>query len=471
MKVEILKLMKCPCCGFNFNLEGLYGERNGAIINGSVKCECSEYPIIEGILKLSHSPFDNHLVQMIKKGRTKQATEICLEAYTNRRINSKSIIHKAIGLLVSKGLSSLPEKFYKKYSEKNLFHFTIQGSDPNALYRKYRLLDPSFWAIYSFLPILKKKKAMILDLCCGIGHTSFLISNYVKPEQLVCADKNFANVYFAKKYFVKDASFICLDADYKLPFRDKLFSSILMMDSLHFVKPRAQLSEELRRLLDPNGLLLLLHVFNSLKYISNCCYSLTPSSWIKMFHPLTMKAYPEGEIVKDYSIKNKLSLERNYSQDELDSSDALCFVGTRDKSIFQTYHEVRNHLFSVKKFLIVNPVYTICQKRNKIILDRKNTEKGKEVLNIVTDKKIKKQIAGWTEELFSHDFLPEKYIIEDEYKGIFKGFVIDSSELQSSKKKRLYIEDLMRRFIVINVATNYFRTHGAPQSEPQTFEN
>ncbi len=52
MKTKLLELMNYPYCGTEFNIGDILESKKGEVINGYVKCGCSEFPVLEGILTL-----------------------------------------------------------------------------------------------------------------------------------------------------------------------------------------------------------------------------------------------------------------------------------------------------------------------------------------------------------------------------------------------------------------------------------
>lgn len=67
MKIEFLKLMKCPYCGTDFEVKEVYSGNEEEIVNGYIKCKCGDYPILGGILILKNSYTKKHIIKFIKK--------------------------------------------------------------------------------------------------------------------------------------------------------------------------------------------------------------------------------------------------------------------------------------------------------------------------------------------------------------------------------------------------------------------
>ncbi|MCL0072914.1 methyltransferase domain-containing protein [Dehalococcoidia bacterium] len=449
MKLESLKQMRCPYCGADFNLGEVYQENEKELIDGYIKCECNEFPILEGILIIKPGFVNKYLVKLLRDGKTKEASEFSLESlnestYKVRRLlRSKGICGRALGEVLSGIVKIKAKRRYKRYSDERLPLYSLLGMGDSDIYLKNRFSAETLWSLYPFIPILKESRERILDLSCGAGHASFVVSTCVKPHQLVCADHSFAHLYLAKKYFVKDATFICLDANYPLPFKDGTFSSILMLDAFHYIDARASLAREMERTLSPYGLLLLLHLHNSLDYNLAAGKPLSPSGWLNLFQQLPVKALPEKNIVEDFLMRGRLDLTKQYTEDELNFSNAISIVGTRKKSLLQTYQDVWRDFLGNKSNLIINPIYSIEHKPDKIILRRKFPSESFRNEYRLTEK-----------------YLPEEYAINGELAEAINGRTLNITCTEFSKKDFAHIEYLMRKFIVINVPEDYIAKQG-----------
>ena len=61
MRKELLKVMICPDCGSGFHIQEIYNKENDEIDIGIVGCDCSEYPILDGILIYKKPSLKDHL--------------------------------------------------------------------------------------------------------------------------------------------------------------------------------------------------------------------------------------------------------------------------------------------------------------------------------------------------------------------------------------------------------------------------
>lgn len=445
MKLEFLKLMKCPYCGSDLNLGKIYQEDNGNITNGYITCECNEYPIIEGILILKIGPLSEILIKFLKDGKTAEAIEYSIYHFGERVFEArnflkyKGFLGQAFGDVLSSLMGIRAKGLYRKYSDEKLPFSSLLSKSEFGIYLKNRFSAETFWSLYPFIHLLRENRERILDLSCGTGHSSFVLSNYVKPSQLVCADYNFRHLYLTKKYFAKDATFICLDANYSLPFKDGIFSTLLMMDAFHYIRGQSSLAGEMERVISSQGLLLLLHLHNSENYNPAAGRPLSPTGWRNLFQNIPTKLVPENNVIEDFIFEDKLDLAREYSEPNLDSSNALIVIGTRDKSsVLRTYQSVWKPLLDNKSNLIINPIYMIEYQTNRVILRRKFSSESFRREYPITEK-----------------YLPEECITDERIAKALNGKTIVTSSTELLEQDLNHIEDMMRKFIIINVPQNY----------------
>ena len=432
MKKELLKLMKCPYCGTDFEIDEVYSENEERVINGCIKCECNEYPILESILILKNTSPKEYIIEYLKKGEIEKTVAFLLRDYTNDICRMADFIEpKPFGKFFKKGLlsfvNSSSKKKYKKYSDKSLSFCEVLGNGPSDDYFKHRFSSQTLWSLYPVIPLLRRKRKRILDMCCGSGHASFVISKYVNPDELICVDGDFKSLYLAKKYF-SNAEFINIDANYQLPFKDNIFSSVLMMDAFHYVDARALLAKEFERVLSKEGMLLLLHLHNVLVENVAAGKPLSPPAWRGLFD-FNVKALPEKNIIEDFILRDRLDLSKKYSEEELNSSDAIIMIGGVDSDCFDG---IWKEILEIKENLIINPIYKMKEVGDKIVLERE-----------------------FPSGFFRREYpLTEKYL--PERCEIDKRFVDGRSVCVSGEYER-EIENLMRKFVVINVPKNYIK--------------
>ncbi|MDD4650653.1 MAG: class I SAM-dependent methyltransferase [Methanothrix sp.] len=401
---------------------------------------------MEGILILSACSLKDRLIQLIERRRSQEAIGLALTYF-----NNKPDFRRIAGLMgQNSGLfGRLLWQFeklnaricYRKYSDGlNRPFCDILGKSNFDNYLKDRFSAESLWSLYPFIQMLKGYQERVLDLSCGAGHSSFILSANIKPKHLFCADYNFRNLSFARNYMAKEADYFCIDASYPLPFADGIFSSVLMMDAFHSIPSRASLAKEMERVVSPQGLLLLLHEHSSLYRHYAYGHLLPPSGWARLFQRLPVRVLSEKSVVEDFLSNDLLDLKRESSPADLNRSMALTIVGCRDSSAFRIYRDLWKDILNNKNKLIINPIYNIKQVSGKLILKIKYPSDYFRLEYPLTEK-----------------YLPEQCQISSDLAEAFKGRFLNIDYSIAPNIVQTEIDYLMKKFVIISVPKKYCR--------------
>lgn len=129
----------------------------------------------------------------------------------------------------------------------------LTGKSKIPLHPKH-LLKSSVW----FGRYLDKKD-YVLDIGCNSGQTSLKISPLVKNIIGLDIDQNLINIanQLALSKKTKNAKFLTFNANHKLPFKENIFDKVVCSDVLEHLDRRGFAIAEIKRVLKPGGLLLL----------------------------------------------------------------------------------------------------------------------------------------------------------------------------------------------------------------------
>jgi SAM-dependent methyltransferase len=361
--------------------------------DGLFECSCNLWPFLSGILVLKRTRGTKKAVDLIKKGKQKRAAFSLLMRESFSPFFAWAALHR-----------------FSFYRTMGLWGFRFWTE-----YTRYRFSSPSFLAFLPLVSVFRERKGGILDFGCGVGHTSFVLSKWVDPKSITCCDRNFANLYIAKRYFVKGASFFCLDGNLPLCFSDKSFSSILCSDSFHFVEAKAVLAKEFMRILDKDGAVFLSHLHNKDQENPIPGYPLSLPDYIRLFFGM------EARVVSDSTMRDALVSGRLNIKDTEDirAQPSFCLIFSRSPEIFKEY--TTEWILTEKlKHTIINPIYKIKKRRVGYIIKRRKLSKlyrreypEVEVYLKGADFIYKKDVANQNKELLRNLILvdaPEEYI-------------------------------------------------------------
>lgn len=355
MRKKILELLRCPECGSEYKVSFVPAVANADpedIEYGVVGCKCGEFPIVDGILV------------------TRKYANLSKAVKSIRSAKSQFSLWKTALLLIDESyvrfvmrLSIYVRRYFGKWPWLSFWKVvTFIKNSRYGTYLKFRFSCPSFISAMAFIPVFKEavpEGGLMLDLGSGVGHFDFLLAKFIGGGKLVCADKVFMNLYLAKNYIVgKDSSFICLDADNLIPFKDKVFSAILSMDAFHYIDKKQQLANEFMRALKEDGALFLVHLHNSL--VENMAKGLpvTPSEYAGFFTGLRSWMSAERELVGAVFGKSGIDLSKNAGIEEINASDAVAIFLSRSARFFKSYGSFTSlDASTVRVNEIINPIY------------------------------------------------------------------------------------------------------------------
>jgi len=425
MQQNLLELLRCPYCGSMFELSEVMEAQGEDIIHGCLQCECNSFPVLEGIPLLINNPAKKYVLKYLRDGEIKKAVALSINKNSRNIIRIADFIHsKPLGTRLKKIVLDasyyFSKKQYERYSDPSTCFCDLLKPGLSGDYLKHRFSSQTFWSLYPFIPLIQRKKRRILDVCCGSGHASFVISRYVNPEELVCVDADFRHLYLAKKYF-SEAEFINTDANSQLPFKDNIFSSVIMMDSFHYIDAKSSLSKELFRMLEAKGNLLLLHIHNSLLDNYAAGIPLSPMHLQNLFKDDAVRILPENTIVEDFIWHDRIDLSREYTSGDLVSSNLILIKSP----YLEEFSDLWSKISPKKGSLIINPIYTTtCKNENKIVLERN---------------------------------FPNEYFRKEN--PISENYLIDMYELHPDDLKSAEITDnLLRKCILIHVPEKYIKS-------------
>jgi SAM-dependent methyltransferase len=439
MRTDYLEFLQCPYCGGDFQLGEVYREHCGTLQDGFLECGCFEAPFIDGILIIKQSSLTNVVTQLLKRGEREAALGLLLNRHSEklgavaeffgRRLKRSSLLLAWLDQLACSALCF----FYKKYTNQSFSYRELLGRAQSDIYLKNRHSAESYWSLYPFIPVLEGRRRL-LDLSCGVGQSSFFLSNYVRPENLVSADFVYRYLYLAKKNFVKDTFFVCLDANSPLPFKDDVFEAVLMLDAFHYISTKALLAQEMMRTLCAQGVALFLHIHNALAKNKEAGWPLSPSRWASLFKEHPIRILPEAMVVTDLLYSNSLDLTREYSLAEVDNANALIAIATRDVSLFRYYSDVWIPSQSKATKFALNPIYTVEDDGECTIFARQ-----------LPSRLFRDEFP------LAVEYLPERYVVRQTLNRIFLSSLDLYAPMEKEAINSELLDELRNKFIIVEM--------------------
>jgi SAM-dependent methyltransferase len=271
----------------------------------------------------------------------------------------------------------------------------------------------------------------VLDFGCGFGHASFLVARALGEANTVCADYSFASLYLARRFFVPDATFVCVDGNGSLPFRDSMYSSILCSDAFHFVAQKRSLAREFERVVRPEGNILMGHLHNKYSPVSSAGAGLSAAGYARLFRRET-KLIPEVALVDGYFGDDVVDLETPWSAEQLNASvEGLSLIASGDSTLFRRHAGGFEGSVRVVANPIVNPIYEPRRDGSELLLTKRTSRDFRERVEAKIGSRV-----------------PVDYRLNTDY-------LHDGSERTLKKANAPYLGDLLRRLIAVDAPPRF----------------
>lgn len=277
-------LIFCPNC--KFALINTYSSKRSLIY----KCNCTEYPEIDGILYLKNDIFAKRAVKLIHSNEINKALTTLLNVRRMLQIPVRLLfldtnIYKLIGFKNSLrilGLFSYP---------KNWTHYLLQ-----------RKVHTSFRIAKRIVKDIRKG-SVVLDFGSGPGNLIPYILKKINAKHLHCLDYDFLNLLIARKFFAtKGVRLICANIKTVIPFNNANIDYLIAVDSFHYIKNKKVFLKECHRILKKNSQVSIIHTINSSKKVFDYILGITVNNLTKI---LKIVGFRKIIIYNDLEFLNK----------------------------------------------------------------------------------------------------------------------------------------------------------------------
>ena len=345
--------------------------------NGTLRCDCYEYPVIHGIAVLRQmspvSSIENGAVQSLRSGNAEGAFRWLLGAGSVPGVASP----RGFSVSAARGhrLIRKARDFLRRSVESPPDAHTLQAEGFAAAlsrlrprgYADYlfqRFANPSFLGALPPLLVLgetckHRPRRRLLDLLCGVGHSSAMIKSACPDIEVMMADMDFVNLCIARRYLAPDAPALCLDVELPLPLRDDAIDAVFCLDGLHYVRSKTALAKELDRVLGPDGAWLFAHMHNAKRDNVNPGVPLDSEGYSQRFAFGHWRMLPESEILRQFRADGSLDLVRQPPAAAVDSSHALTLIGARTDELWRLHAGLDTALTRRPQLLEFNPLYRV----------------------------------------------------------------------------------------------------------------
>jgi SAM-dependent methyltransferase len=400
--LEYIGELHCPYCGLDLEAEPRSFIAGPQGTYGVVHCGCYRYPVVADILILKQQPGSftgNRAVQCIEAGDPAGALEYALSGVSPvphaRRTSlgrTLSSVRRRVRALFPRLSHQVDQKVTVRRLQDNSLTFrealSVLRPGLYSQYLYHRYANNSFIASIAPLLLLKeldthhatgttesssansnnRKRRRVLDLACGVGHSSFLMASLFPGLSVTAADHDFVNLYIGRRYLIHGVTSICIDAEVPLPFASDSFDAVFCLDGFHYIHSKVALISELNRVLDPFALWLFPHLHNAEGDNPVAGRPLSYRDYLRCFKFLQPRILPENRVLQDLITHQSLDLEASSSEAAVRGSDVFTLIASRRSDLWRKHTDIGSLLWDRGSTLTVNPIYRVIDEGEKLRL-------------------------------------------------------------------------------------------------------
>ncbi|MGA2362133.1 MAG: methyltransferase domain-containing protein [Candidatus Aminicenantales bacterium] len=388
MRADLLSQLLCPNCGGALTASVRSPSQGSEIEYGILTCGCNEYPIIGGIpifkvegrvdvmrqtadSVLQYGPNIKELISLVRAGQYEKALLLLL-VIPKRTVNKLLAFVDYAPQKARAGVQALARRLWSNQQQKNrellvniekgttahdlisfFYRDSLRSEDYNYFY--YRFSQPRHLAQLSLASLLPVSEKPILDLACGFGHVMHYWIMTHPGQRVVGVDRNFFQLYVARHWVAPGGDFICSEADLKLPFSSHSFCGVFCGDAFHCFLRRWQCAEEMKRVIEPEGLIILAR-FGNRQAGPREGYELSVEGYLKLFEGLRWRMLSEDDLLQGYLKRLGPQLEEPSTLSGLTPLKWLYLVASERAERFRNYPRFETWPHSVGR-LKLNPLY------------------------------------------------------------------------------------------------------------------
>jgi SAM-dependent methyltransferase len=364
--------LHCPCCGSALRIAADIESAGGRLRHAIVACACQEYPLLDGILVLrpagAGKPFAQAL-DLLRRRQPVAALRAALELPKWTRTDQGLALLARAGVPAARALQ---ERRRRRRLQPVLggtagveHAIAILRRSGYAEYLRLRFANPSFLAAVPLLCLLGEletdvRRPRVLDVACGVGHSSALLRRLFPTLDVVSLDHDFNNLFLGRRYLTDRDDrgiHLCVDAERPLPFPDRWADAVFCLDAFHYLESKVALLAEVERCLVRDGIWLFAHLHNARCPNPSPGLPLAPEHYQRLFGSVPGRLLPEARLLSDFVASGEVDLDPPADAAAVAAAPALTFVGSRRQGFLGRRAGVAATLLRCAPEVVPNPVY------------------------------------------------------------------------------------------------------------------
>ena len=166
----------------------------------------------------------------------------------------------------------------------------------------------------------------MLDLCGGSGHLTRVLGDLQPRQDVFLADMFFWKLWLARTFTAPRSVPVCCDANQPLPFARGIFPTVVLSDAFPYIWHKRLLADEMIRLAEPDGTIVMPHLHNSRGENFSAGMTLTPEGYRDLFEEATPHLFSDRVLLAQAVEDAGIDLTRNVSAEDLGSEPSLTLV-------------------------------------------------------------------------------------------------------------------------------------------------
>lgn len=273
MNVSAIRELRCPYCLSGFAVSVVLEENAQGIQYGLIRCNCFEFPIVNGILLLNLAKGYGGAEEELQPYAALQAASILFLKQHNLP-NLSSWMQRHVPLVYDLCNPSGPTTYldFARRYVKELASAVVAFLDRESRYEVIggqlqpgaeELVPVNNWYVARFLTpraaCLRDQinaidmQGRILSLCCGHGIAEMLLCARDRGVLVTSIDAQILNLLVVKRFINPSGTFICHDVQFPLPFKHGFFGLTISSTCLPEIPCHASFIREAVRVTGPPG--------------------------------------------------------------------------------------------------------------------------------------------------------------------------------------------------------------------------
>jgi len=355
MRIETLDVLRCPYCGWHFELDtSHFHERSGnEIVNGVLACLCCNLPVIDGIPVMHLQEDATAALDQMKAKRPDRARRTMFGLESDAQAEAFDAVAASATSTYRDMVEALGPTFEGGY-------FLYRFSDPTYLVAQAVVRAVASTVLNLPAGFGQRAGRRAIDICGGSGHVTRTLLDLTSAPP-VLADLYFAKIWLARRFTAPGCEPVCCDGNAPMPFARGAFTFAMCTDAFMYIWTKRQFVGEMERLIDTSsgtrgrtrqfqeraathlrlptetdspGAAVIGHAHNERAWSPSHGQPLPPEGYAHLFESLEPHIFGEDGLFADIIGGGPLDLSRREDPATLDANPALTIVASREPRVF-----------------------------------------------------------------------------------------------------------------------------------------